>query len=303
MRTYLESRITGIWRFLRRVLVSFGRDECNKQAAALSYFGLFSIFPLMLFMIYIASFFFPSEASRSALVEYMERFFPYGGDNLGRIVEQTWKARGSIGIVSGLTLLWGGSSVFSVLETSLSRVWRTKPRTFWRRRALAVISVLALVVFFLASFVFGPIADLVVEGQILFDKQTIDYFAELLMVTLVLMVLYAIFPNDRVHWGAAFMGAFISAVLIVLARFGFGVYTKVVIDNYGLLYGSLAWFVTLALWVYILALMALFGAEFAAEFQKRQEAIARFAEKQAKSEKEPEQSQRPDRNGPDRSSP
>lgn len=284
MREYLISRILGVQRFLRRVLANFARDECNKQAAALSYFGLFSTFPLMLFIIYIASFFFPSEASRETLANYLLEFFPYGGDNLGKIVEQTWNARGSIGIVSGLALLWSGSSVFGVLETSLSRVWGTQPRPFWRRRALAVVSVFALVMFFLASFVLGPIADLIIEGQILFERQTIDYLAELVLITLVLMVLYAIYPNETVNWGAAFMGAFISAVLIVVTRFGFRVYTQVVIDNYGFLYGSLAWFVTLALWVYILALMALFGAEFAAEFQRRQELLKEFAERQAKPE-------------------
>jgi membrane protein len=296
MRAYLVNRISGIGRFLRRVLVNFGKDECNKQAAAISYFGLFSIFPLMLFMIYIASFFFPSEASREALVDYMREFFPYGGGNLGRIIEQTWQARGSIGVVSGLTLLWGGSSVFSVLETSLSRVWGTSPRSFWKRRLLAVISVLALVLFFLASFVFGPVADLIIEGQIIFERQTIDYLTELVMITLVLMVLYAIFPNNSVHWGAAFIGAFFSSVMIVLVRFGFGVYTRVVLHNYGLLYGSLAWFVTLALWVYILAMMALFGAEFAAEFQKRQEILAQVAAQKLSPGAEPEKSPPPDQN-------
>ena len=141
MLDYLVNRILGIRRFLQRVLKNFARDECSKQAAALSYFGLFSIFPLMLFMIYIASFFFPSEASRDALANYMLEFFPYGGDNLGIIIEQTWDARGSIGVVSGLTLLWGGSSVFGVLATSLTRVWGSEPRSFWKRKALAMISV------------------------------------------------------------------------------------------------------------------------------------------------------------------
>lgn len=284
MRDYLVNRIQGVLRFLRRVVINFAEDECNKQAAALSYFGLFSIFPLMLFTIYVASFFFPSEASRVTLTDYLLEFFPYGGENLGRIVEQTWKARGSIGILSGITLLWGGSSVFSVLETSLSRVWGRPPRSFWKRRALAVLSVFVLVLFFLASFVFGPVADLFLEGQILFERETINYLTELVLITLVLMVLYAIYPNHAVNWGAAFMGAFFSAVLIVVTRFGFGVYTQLVIDNYGLLYGSLAWFVTLALWVYILAIMALFGAEFASEFQNRQEILAKYAEENSTAE-------------------
>ena len=165
MVDYLTSRGKGIVRFTRRVLASFSEHNNVKDAAALSYYTLFSLFPLMLFLLYIASQFFPSEESRRLLANYLEEFFPYGADNLTRILDQTWKARGSIGLVSGIGLWWSGSSIFSILETSLSKIWESSPRGFWHRRLLGALSVLSLVVTFLASFFLGPMTDAILENS------------------------------------------------------------------------------------------------------------------------------------------
>jgi membrane protein len=273
MWSYLSSRGSGMVRFTRRVMQSFAAHDNVKNAAALSYYTLFSIFPLLLFMVYIASFFFPSEESRRVLADYLESFFPYGAENLARILEQTWKARGSIGIIAGLGLLWGSSSIFSVLETSLSMIWESSPRGFWKRRLLGALSVLALVVTFLASFVIGPVTKFLVDhaGG---GRLAVGYLMELIALTLVMMALFRIYPNEHVYWGAAFAGAFFSAVMLIIAKFGFRLYTSIVLARSGLLYGSLTWFLTLALWVYFVGVLVLFGAEFAAAFQLRQDILA-----------------------------
>ena len=65
-------------------------------------------------------------------------------------------------------------------------------------------------------------------------------------------------------------------MLIVVAKWGFRLYTSVVIRRSGLIYGSLAWFLTMALWVYLVAQLFFFGAEFAAEFQRRSEKLKRI---------------------------
>jgi uncharacterized BrkB/YihY/UPF0761 family membrane protein len=83
-------------------MASFTAHGSVRHAAALSYYTLFSIFPLMLFIVYIASFFFPSAESRQALADNLEGFIPYGAENLARILDQTWQARGSIGSESSL---------------------------------------------------------------------------------------------------------------------------------------------------------------------------------------------------------
>lgn len=272
MKDYFEVRIKAISRFLRRVLVSFNAHDCSKQAAALSYYTLFSIFPLLLLLIYIASFFFPSEESREVLSNYLQSIIPYGADKLNDIVEQTWQARGSMGLVSGVSLLWGGSSIFNVLVSSFNKIWGSRPRSFLQRRVLAVLVVLTIAITFIASFIVGPLTTLLLEhtGP---GKQIVSYLFELFSVTAVLLLMYRIFPNRTVDWDAAFAGAFTAGVLVIIAKFAFRLYTSLIIDRSGLLYGSLAWILTVALWVYLLAILSLFGAEFAAAYQHRQEII------------------------------
>ena len=261
-----------MFRFLRRIVISYSQHNCTKHAAAMAYFSLFSIFPLLLSLIYGASFFFPTEASRQTLASYLNDIIPYGAEDLFKIVEQTWDARGTVGIVSGVALLWGGSSIFSALETSLSTVWNTSPRPYLRRRGLAIMAVVVLVVTFLLSFMIGPVANLILEN-VPIGQQAVTYVLELGVLTAMIMLLYRIFPNEDVYWRAAFLGAFIASVLMVLARLGFRIYTSIVVARNGLLYGSLTWFLTLALWVYLVAVLILFGAEFAAAFQNRRKML------------------------------
>ena len=276
---YLRSRVSGIIRFLRRVLASFETHKNSKSAAAIAYFALFSIFPLLLFLLYGASFLFTSTESRQVLSNYLQSLFPYGAENLSQIIEETWKARGSIGLVSGIALLWGGSSIFSTMEVSLSQIWNTTPRPFHRRRLLGILAVITLMFIFIISFFVGPLTSLLLKNSGI-SQQTMSYLIEMSTLTIVFMLLYRIFPNETVHWGAAFSGAFSAAVLVMVAKFGFRLYTILVIQRSGLLYGSLTWFLILALWVYLLAVLTLFGAEFAAAFQHRQNILAAVAKQQ-----------------------
>jgi membrane protein len=276
---YFKSRSSGVVRFLRRVLESFESHKNSKSAAAIAYYTLFSIFPLLLFVLYGASFIFNSAESRQVLSTYLQGLFPYGAENLSEIIEETWRARGSIGVVSGIALLWGGSSIFSVLEVSLSQIWNTLPRPFYRRRLLGILAVITLMIIFIISFFVGPLTSLLLDNSGL-SQQTMSYLIEMVSLTIVLMLLYRIFPNATVHWGAAFSGAFSATVLVMIAKFGFRLYTILVIQRSGLLYGSLTWFLILALWVYLLAVLTLFGAEFAATFQQRQRILAALAQQQ-----------------------
>lgn len=275
---YLRSRVSGTIRFLRRVIASFETHKSSRNAAAIAYYTLFSIFPLLLFLLYGSSFIFTSAESRQVLSSYLQGLFPYGAEDLSRIIEQTWNARGSIGLVSGIALLWGGSSIFSVLEVSLSQIWETSPRPFFQRRLLGIVAVITLMMIFVASFLIGPLTSLLLENTKV-SQQTLSYLLELTSLTIVMLLLYRIFPNKTVRWGAAFSGAFSAAVLVMIAKFGFRVYTFLVIERSGLVYGSLTWFLTLALWVYLVALLTLFGAEFAAAFQHRLRVLAAVKER------------------------
>lgn len=257
------------WDFLKYVLEAFAEHECTRHAAALAYFGLFSIFPLLLLLVYGGSFFISSDSSRQLIDNYFNQIFPLGLEGVNRIIDQTLAARSSLGLIGGIGLLWSGSSIFNSLEISLSKIWRSQPRSFWRRRFLAVLSVIALGIVFLASFFLGPVTSWLLDNWLSPLRQLLGNVFEVVIITISLLLLYRVFPNKRVRWGPALLGSLSSAILILVAKFVFGIYIGTVIANYGLIYGYLAWFLALALWVYLLAVLVLLGAELAAAIQLR----------------------------------
>lgn len=269
MKDISNQRLKKIWEFSKQVYRSYLKHQGTKQAAALAYFGLFSIFPLMLFLVYLGSFFISSEEIYNLLSAYLREVFPAGANNLIQILDQTLNTRGSIGLVSIVGLLWSGSSVFGVLETALNDIWDSPSRTFWQRRGLAAVSVVILGVAFLASFFLGPLMSWLLSGGIL-DGELSSFLTEFVVLTLVGVLLYRIFPNKKVRWEPALLGAIIGAGFLVAARIVFSVYITLIISRYGLIYGSLARFLLLALWVYLVGVLMLLGAEFAAAFQKQE---------------------------------
>lgn len=270
MKKRLIRRANKISSFLLSVFRSYADHECPKQAAALAYYGVFSIFPLLLFLVYIGSVFLSQDSTYRTLNNYLFEVFPAGATNISDIINQTLRSRGTIGIVSGISLLWSGSSVFSVLASSLSRIWGTSIRPFWRRRALATLSVLVLGLVFLSSFLIGPLSNWIFNNSVLSGFRAIGYGIEIITFAITALLLYRIFPNMHVRWGPAFLGAMICGILFVITKFIFGLYMNLVLSRFGLVYGSLAWFLTIALWVYVIAVLILLGAEFAAEFQKKE---------------------------------
>jgi membrane protein len=267
MKQKIRHKLLTGWNFLRYVLESYVQHECTRHAASLAYFGVFSIFPLLLLMVYVGSFFLSSDSSRQVIDRYLIQILPIGTENVNHIIDQTISARGSIGLIGVIGLLWSGSSVFNFLAISLTKIWGSKPRSYWRRRALAVVSVFTLGVVFLASLFLGPLSSWLLENWLLPWHQIAGNIFEAFILTIALLLLYRIFPNKHVRWGPALLGALSSAILIVIAKFIFGICIGLVITNYGLIYGYLAWFLALALWVYLLAVLILLGGELAAAMQ------------------------------------
>lgn len=111
---------------------------------------------------------------------------------------------------------------------------------------------------------------------------------ELATLTIVMMIIYRIYPNEHVYWSASFTGASIAALLLIIAKFIFRLYTSIVVARSGLLYGSLTWFLTLALWVYLVGVLILFGAEFASAYQKRQEILEAVSNHEETERKSPD---------------
>lgn len=264
-----KHRLRRVWEVIWSTVLSFGEHECALRAAALAYYGLFSIFPLLLFLIFLGSKVLTSAQTLEMLNNYIDQVLPVNTASLKLLIDRTLQARGSIGLVGGLGLLWGGSSVFGVLEAALSVIWEGEPRPFVQRRALAATFVLVLSMVFIVSLNLGPIISWLWLDDGSLYKLWLNRGLGFGLVVLTCFLLFRIFPNREISWQPALAGALLAGTAIEIAKTLFGLYLNSAFVNYGYVYGSLAWLIALALWTYLVSVLFFFGAEFGSTLDKR----------------------------------
>ena len=270
----MQEKITDlgkrIWLLLVDTQKKYSEDGCGTWAAALAYYSLVSIFPLLLFLIYMGSNVLADSPTRERLDFLLRESLPVGVEDLGQVLTQTLELRGSIGLISAIGLLWTASVVFAVLEAALNKIWGGRSRPFWGRRLLASASILGLSLFFLASVMFGTTASLVLSTFSLPGLDRLGGLLTFLLLVLIAYTLYRTFPSKHVPRLPALAGAIFASLLMAAARSLFDVYLSSAFANYGSVYGSLAWIISLALWIYVISVLFLLGAEFGATLAKSQ---------------------------------
>lgn len=230
--------------------------------AALAFHSFFSIFPLLLFLVYLGGNLLASSAAYDYLTTSLIQILPTGAEVITDIISTTAELRGPIGLIGVVGLLWSASSVFTVLEAALNRIWKAQPRGFWRKRIMATASILILSLFFIASVSAGQFLPRLVALIPLPGLQLVGNLLLFAVLSFALYVFYQVFPNRKVPLIPALMAGLAAALAITGARYLFDLFINSTFANYGSVYGSLAWMISLALWSYVVATIFLVGAEF-----------------------------------------
>lgn len=274
MRVALIKQFTTARSLILETNEKYTQDNCATLAAALAFHSFFSIFPLLLFVIYIGSQLLETTGVYELLSSGLISFLPTGGDTISEIISATISLRGSIGLVGVVGLLWSATSVFTVLEEALNRIWGAKPRGFWRKRLVATVIILVLSLGFLASVTFGQFLPRLLALIQYPDLQWLSSLTSLVVLVLVLTIFYSTFPNRKIPRFAALKGGLGAAISILAARYLFDLFINSAFANYGSVYGSLAWFVSVSLWTYVVATLFLLGAELGSVLEQRAKAAA-----------------------------
>jgi membrane protein len=253
---------------IRETIEGLEKFEIAARAAAISYYGLLSLFPMLLFLVYLASQFLESEAARVAINKSLVQVLPAVAETVQEILNQTIELRGSIGLIGGIGLLWSASTLFNALTTSLNVIWGASPRPFWRRRIVAAVSVLSLGLLFVASMTFSALAVIPSSDDGTIISQWLNFTVGLVITIILFWLVYHWIPNSKEDTRATLGGGILAAILWQGAKAVFGVYLASGITNYGAIYGSLASVIALVLWAYISALIMFIGALFAASLGK-----------------------------------
>lgn len=247
----------------------FGEDECGLRAAALAYYALLSVFPLLLFLIFITSVVIEVDGIRAALMGYVVRAVPQLAEPTAELVERTIQSSPSFGLVGALGLLWTASALFTVLSSTFNVIWEAEPRSLWRSRLTGLVSVLVVAIMFVFSILARTLVAFDLEAYAPFARTYVNTGVDLGVTAVLSWILYTWLPNRRVDVRASLAAALFTALLWQVAKFSFGLYLNTGLERFGAVYGSLVSVIVLVLWVYISSLILFLGAEFGATLQVR----------------------------------
>jgi membrane protein len=234
-------------------------------AAAIAYFALFSLFPITLLSISIASFSLGPSMDRQLIIQRLEFIAPALGQLLGANIDEIIKARGPVTSVALVGLVWSASTVFYILTHTLNEIWGVKRRrAVWKRRGLAILFVLIFVgpTLFLASFAGSMIAHLrtSLPDPIISMGGGVGLALAILLDVALFMALYMMLPHGASTWRAILPGALGAGFLWELAKKAFLSLVSTYISVSNQVYGSVAAMIVFLAWAYLSGLIFLFGA-------------------------------------------
>jgi membrane protein len=264
-----EASLRSGWIMLVQSVKDLFTDSGPQWAAAIAYYSLLSVFPLLLAAVAIAAYFVDPQWVIDRGTEAVGTLVPQGAGNIGSIVRDVIAVRGSIGALSIATLLWSGSRVFGVVVLALNIAYDIdETYGFWKRTLLEVLMMATIGVLFIVALAVRPAITLLSsvlgvlpggQGMLL---QAIQILIPALLLLITFFLIYRFVPRSPQSWQPALSGAVAATLLFLVARPLFLYYVRQ-FGHYNLIYGSVAIVVILVLWAWIVALILLFGGELA----------------------------------------
>ena len=284
-------KIKSNWRILADSFNRYLMEGGMTHGAALTYYAVFSLGPLLLIATAIAGWFFGEEEARGELRDRLDEMF--GGETAATIEVllsgvRARTASGWAAIIGVVVLLYSASSVMRQLKESINFVWQVphlKEATWWKWAEHYLVSLvgvlivgLLLIVSLLSTTFLAAMKKYLPEGLPYSGNflLSVEFGATVVLVTIVCALIFKFLPETRVLWRYVWLGAFGTALLFSLGKLGMGLYLGwLSAESF---YGAMSSFMILLFWMYYSAQVLVLGAYFT-EMTSR----TRMAAKAAKS--------------------
>ena len=265
------------WALIKRSAIEWSADNCLELGAALAYYTVFSLAPVLVIVIAVAGAMFGEEAAQGEIVGQMRSLV---GEQGATAIQSLIQSAGRPGAgarataIGLLVLLFGSTSAFSQLQSALNRIWDVPTRKhagIWdmvRDRFLSFAAVLGtgflLSVSLVVSAGVAAVGRFVPFGELL---GLADIIGSMLVHTLLFAMIFKVLPDAVIQWRDVWVGATVTAALFVIGKFVIGVYLGR--SDLGAAYGAAGWVILVLAWVYYSAQIVLFGAEFTNAYSSR----------------------------------
>lgn len=248
-------------------------DKASLLGAAIAYYTIIALAPVLLLAIAVAGFIFGEEAAKKQLVQQIRDLV---GDEGGQAVRTMLESAAQPGhgvlasVVGVLVLLFGAAGMFVQLQDALNSIWGVRPKPgrgvwkFFSDRFLSFSMVLGIVFLLLTTLIVSSVLAAIVPYIDRWQTGILVYVSNeilsLLVVTLLFAMLFRFLPDVIIAWSDVWLGAAVTAVLFEVGKFLIGLYLGR--SGVASAYGAAGSLVVLLVWLYYSAQIFLFGAEF-----------------------------------------
>jgi membrane protein len=268
---------------LRTAAREWWEDDVFESAAALAFYTIFSMAPIVTIALWIAGLAFGSDAATRALVSAVESLVgPKGSVVVEAVVDGL--ARSPAGLLPRVlalaTLILGSTAVFGQLQKSLNRFWDVRPtsgghavRHFLKKRLLSFGLVIALGFMLLVSLVASAVLTALQQSVstsfplVPWIWRALDLGISFALASVLFSAVYKLLPDARIGWSDVLLGGAVTALLFSIGKLAIGVYLGRA--SFASAYGAAGSFVVLVVWVYYTAIVCFFGAELTQAFARR----------------------------------
>jgi membrane protein len=264
-----------VGRLLKETFQQWQEDKASMIAAALAYYTVFSISPLLVIAVAIAGAFFGDETAQAKITDQLIALI--GKDGVKPILQalNNMSQPTSISVaslISILVLILGASGIFAQLQDALNTVWKVKPQPgqglllFLRKRLSSFIMVLAIGFLLMLSLVLSAVVstlsryrtDFLPGSAVLWEN--LDFIVSFGLVTFLFCLMFKYVPDVKIAWKDVLVGSIITALLFLFGKFLLGLYISK--GSLGSAYGAAGSLIIFLAWVYYSAQIILLGAEF-----------------------------------------
>ncbi|MEP7308531.1 MAG: YihY/virulence factor BrkB family protein [Acidobacteriota bacterium] len=284
MNTFRELRLratdiarwTGLsfWRGLQ----GFYESDDLTYAASIAYYGLLSLFPVLLLGFAILGAVTADEQHRNAVLLFILQYFPSQFDFIARQIDSFETNTVGLGVVGTIALIWGAVGVFGAISTAVNYAWRVeKQRGFWKHKLVSFLMLGVAELVLLVSLLLVSASELasarwfadVVAGfpvLLILQSLAVRHATTLLFIFVVGLVYYFV-PNAKVRFVDVWIGALVTGLLWKGALEAFSWYVRDM-SRFTRVNGSIAVVVVFLVWVYTQAVILLYGVEFTAAYAR-----------------------------------
>jgi membrane protein len=265
----------GSLHIIRLTILRFSAARGAEAAASLSYYALFSLFPLLLILIAVLGYVLKREDAYQVTLNFVLQVLPGAQNLIERNLQEVLNRRGTYGIIGILGTLWSASGFFNTLVRNINLAWHgVKPRDVIRTRLIALGMVIIIVLLLILSLLSSTLVNIIRQARMPVThgiplEQTLLWTALSVLIPwsftfLMFLGLYSWVPNTNVRWKAVCLGALLAALAWEVAKRAFLFYLGSGLARYELVYGSLGTVLIFMVWMYVSSLILLLGAHLTA---------------------------------------